>query len=155
MQPAHKNLPTTVSAAHASWSAGEKERRGGEGTTKGEVLHVEIGNASKCCIFTVLFCHAMCSVFAYLQKIVDNFFFFYPRCKPVLTCCVFTEVVHPKNSGHPRWKWVSFFIRTDFENLNGCSQNDQTANNLTIIHKYILMTPVHHLVMWKALFVRN
>lgn len=64
---AHENLPTTVSAAHASRSAGEKERWREEGTTKGELLHIEIGNASK--LFLLQFYFVMqCAVFLHIYK---------------------------------------------------------------------------------------
>lgn len=71
---AHKNLPTTVSAAHASWSAGEKERGREEGATKGEFLHVEI---RKTFFFLLLYFLMHCAVFLhiYKKKIGDKHFF--------------------------------------------------------------------------------
>lgn len=67
---AHKNLPTTVSAAHASRSAGEKK-----GGRKREQQKENFTCRNRKCFlfFTVLFCHALCSVFAYLLKLVNYF----------------------------------------------------------------------------------
>lgn len=52
---AHKNLPTTVSAAHASRSTREKERGREVGTTKAEILHVEIAKT----FLSVIFIHSL------------------------------------------------------------------------------------------------
>ncbi len=84
-------------------------------------------------------------------------------------------MVHPKMiiiyspPGHPRCRWVCFFIRTDLKkfsftslahqwilSVNGCHQNErQTADkNITVIHK----TTVHQLMsceLTSCMFVRN